>query len=198
MATRQDEIPSLVEAGHELRDWFATLTPKVVLAAVVVTIGVVAQMAAFWYGFGAAAGEPPDVSRAKLLAGGGLLAAFVVILLLAEALRHDWLSQGAVTLFLGLGAIAGAIVAWNLPSETGGLLGYLFLYKGLILSYGGPVCVVLPIAGVIGRAFERAWWRLAMAAPVLMMTGAHAVLLMGLYLQAPEIATADPGFDLFG
>lgn len=187
--TGSSDAPSTVlRRVHDLPYWPSTPSVQAVLGGLVAVVGVLSQVAAFWYGFHAATAEPPVPSRGQSLAIVGLIATGFVLVVIADWVRRDWLSPGRVVLFLGLGASVGGLIALDLPGEVGGMLGKLLLYKGVVLHYGGLIAVGLPVAGLVARAFGKTWWRLAMATPVLLLTGAHALPLVGLYVQAEELA----------
>lgn len=185
-APEKDAHP-LADAFAQLRGWTGSLPLPAVGTGSLAIAAVLAQIAAFWTGFNAAMAQ--DTSDARALAVSGLAASAVVGLLVVEWVRREWLVPWRVLAVLGLGALPGAVNAWYLPSETGGFIGgKLFMYQAFILYHGGLVCLGLLVGAFFGRVLKKEWWQLATAAPVLLMTGAHAVLLVGLFLQAPEIA----------
>lgn len=165
-------------------------------AAGVAVVGVGAQIVAFLLGFRAATSQPPSLGWARVAAVVGLLASLGVLALLARLVDEGWLGSRAAMALLGAGAFVGGVVAFYLPTGTLGAAGELFLYTATILLYGTLVNALILLAAGIAYLGGHAWWRTLLAAPVLLLTGAHAVVLLGLLLQAGSLAEAAIAYPL--
>jgi hypothetical protein len=169
-----------------LRRWSQPGPPAAALAV----LGVGLQIVAFLLGFQAATGSPPELGWARLAAVLGLLASLGTLTLVARLVDQDWLDSTSTLLFMGFGAFVAGIVTFYLPSSTLGAAGGLFLYTATFLLYGTLVVGLLWLAAGIGYMADHDWWRPLLAAPVLIHTGAHAVLLIGLLVRAGTLAEA--------
>lgn len=159
-------------------------------AAGLAVAGVGAQIVGFLLGFQAATSEPASLGWARVAAVVGLLASLGVLTLLARLVDEGWLASRAAMGLLGLGAFVGGVVAFYLPSDAVGAAGELFLYTAVVLLYGTLVNALLLLAAGIAYLGGQRWWRTLLAAPVLLLTGAHAVVLLGLLVQAGSLAEA--------
>jgi hypothetical protein len=157
-------------------------------AAGLAVVGVAAQMLAFVYGFDRASNPPASPGEARLVAVLGLLVTMGVLTLLARLVDEGWLPSQPALAFLGFGAFVGGVVAFFLPSPMLGAAGSLYLYTVAILIAGGLVTGVLLLAAGIAHGSDNPWWRPMLASPVLLYAGAHAVLLVGLLIQASGLA----------
>lgn len=182
----RDEQRTVTGALQSAPEWFVAM---VLSAAAIGAYGV--QVFTFWHGFHVAIADPPSVPQAQMLAGLGLAATVAAIVMVALAVRRGYL--GLVTPFaiVAIGAAVGAWVGGQLPEQTGGfIMGELFLYLGAVVIGGAMALLVLLGSAAILRWRGHGGWVSALASPLLLQIGAHASLLIGLWVHADAIAAA--------
>lgn len=189
----EDASPSTPGPGPYAVPWPGDLPVRPTIYGFLAVLAVAGQIAAFLYGFWEVADSRPRPMNARTLAGLGLLGTLLVLVLTVNVVRRGWVPVEGVLLFLGVGLIAGAFVATELPEmlEGGGFLeNELFLYKAFILGYGAVATAILLATAVFAYLRNKSWWTSLLAGPVLLGTGAHASLLVGLMRRADEVAAA--------
>jgi hypothetical protein len=160
-------------------------------------LAVAVQIATFLYGFWELTGNRPTPFDAQLLASVGLTGCLVVLVVSLRLISEGLLDVEAAVAFLGFGLVVGLLLAARLPDMPGGMFGDLFLYGGIVITYGVGATAFLVLAAVIARAFDRRWWLSLLAAPVWLETGVHISLLLGLLFQAEAVAEAAAAVQVF-
>lgn len=179
------------EATGELDE--SALKPAPATLAVLATGG---QIACFWFGFELATGRPPQAGSARLLALLGLAAVAIVSTIALRHIRRSWIRPGPVLIIAGVGLLLGAAEALYLPEEIANPnildFGDLWVYRGFLLYPGAGASLLAALVAFLLKAEGKPAWRYVAASPVLLGTGLHLSLLVGLIVQAEalgEVAT---------
>lgn len=164
-------------------------TRRLAVVVGVLLAGTVVQLAVVLTGLdGAAAGEWSS-AQVRLLAAVGLAGAAAVVGALAYALREDAISPAITAGLAWIGVVAGAYVTTYI-TDLGGFIDVRLLYFFFAL---GAIGVLGMVIAILSGAFYlsssgRLWSSTGLAAPVILWTGAHVPILLGLYVQADVIA----------
>lgn len=158
------------------------------LAVLATILGLGGQIVAFLYAFDAA--QTGASGRARLSAIGGLVVTLAVLAVMARLVDREWVSAAPALGFLGAGAFVGGIVTVFQTSGRLGPAGELYLYTVALLITGAFVTGLLLMGSGMAYAQDHPWWRPLAVAPILLYTGAHAVLFVGMLVQAGRIDEA--------
>lgn len=196
-------MPSSDDAGSQealepVQDTLGWLSRPDWPAALLAILGLGGQIIAFLNAFDAASGQPASPGRARVWAIVGLVLALAVLTLMARLVDEEWLPSAPALGFLGFGAFVGGVLSFLLSSRTLETAGELFLYTATVLIAGTLVVGLLLMAAGIAYTREHRHWRPLLASPLLLYTGAHAVLFTGLLVQGGSVPDAAGLIPLVG
>lgn len=165
--------------------------PASVPAAAAVTVGgLLLQVGGFWYGFQVTTGWPPNPGLGRGLVVLGLLGSIGMLWLGVRLWRLGWLRLVAVVVPLLVGGLVGYFVATRLPNNLGGglIFGELGLYYRLVIGALGGSALIFWFVAADFHSNGNGWWTSFVGIPLFLLTGAHVSLLVGLWVQADELA----------
>lgn len=163
---------------------------QMILLVLASVVSVSIQITAFLHGFpneygtGVTTGAILGSSLVGLLGTVGAVCSTVCIV------RRRSLRAGVGVISVVAGALGGLILVPMLPDLVNDPWGHLWIYETAVLDVLTPLCGLLVASSIVLHYADSSWWRETLAISLLLETGLHTVLLIGLIAHADQLSSA--------